>query len=233
MAEEVLIFAAASLKTALDQVAKDFTAATGHDVLISYAASNTLANQILAGAPADLYFPAAEDWMDEVEKAGLIAPDGRKDVLGNQLVLVAHDPTVPPFPADSFNEFPNLLDDTPLAMAMYNSVPAGQYGKAALENLGLWAALEDRVVQTENVRMVLRLVDSGEAKFGIVYASDAVADEGVHVVATFPDASHPTIIYPVALLTTAADAADRLFYEALSSEASNATFLAQGFSLRP
>jgi molybdate transport system substrate-binding protein len=126
-----------------------------------------------------------------------------------------------------------MLGDGKLSMALVDAVPAGQYGKAALENLGIWPSVEASVAQSDNVRAALVLVSTGEAPFGIVYASDAVADDGVTVVGRFPAESHPPIVYPAALLTGAADAADRAFFEALSSDAADASFAAQGFVILP
>lgn len=230
-AEEVVVFAAASLKTALDQIATDFQAATGNTVVISYAGSNTLAQQIIQGAPADIFVSANEKWMDEVAKANLIAEGTRADLLGNTLVLIAHGKAAAPVEIGPGFDLAALLGDEKLAMAMVNSVPAGQYGKAALETLGIWAAVEPNVAQSDNVRAALALVSTGEAPYGIVYATDAVADDNVTVIGTFPADSHAPIIYPAALLTTAADDADRAFYQALSSDASDAIFAAQGFAI--
>lgn len=230
-AEEVVVFAAASLKTALDQIATDFQAATGNTVVISYAGSNTLAQQIIQGAPADIFVSANEKWMDEVAKANLIADGTRADLLGNTLVLIAHGKAAAPVEIGPGFDLAALLGDEKLAMAMVDSVPAGQYGKAALETLGIWAAVEPNVAQSDNVRAALALVSTGEAPYGIVYATDAVADDNVTVVGTFPADSHPAIIYPGAVLTTAADDADRAFYQALSSDASDAIFAAQGFAI--
>ena len=229
-AEDVVVFAAASLKTALDQIAADFGAATGHTVSVSYAGSNTLAQQIIAGAPADIFLSANAKWMDEVAKAGLVADDTRSDLLGNTLVLIAHGKGAAPLDLAT-TDLATLLGEDKLAMGMVDSVPAGQYGKAALETLGQWSAVEAAVAQSDNVRAALALVSTGEAPFGIVYASDATADDNVTIVATFPQGSHPAITYPAALLTNAADDADRAFYQALSSEASDAIFAAQGFAI--
>jgi molybdate transport system substrate-binding protein len=231
LAEEVVVFAAASLKDALDAVAADFQAETGNTVTISYAGSNALAKQIIEGAPADIFISAAVNWMDEVEKAGLVVPDTREDLLGNTLVLVAHGKDVAPVEIGEGFDLKALLGDGKLSMAMVDSVPAGQYGKETLEKLGLWSAVEGSVAQSENVRAALALVSTGEAPYGIVYASDAVADENVTVVGTFPDDSHKAIVYPAALLTGAADAADKAFFEALSSDAADAKFTAQGFAI--
>ena len=231
LAEEVVVFAAASLKNALDAVAADFQAETGNTVTISYAGSNALAKQIMEGAPADIYISAAVNWMDEVEKAGLVVPGTREDLLGNTLVLVAHGKDAKPVEIGPGFDLAALLGDGKLSMAMVDSVPAGQYGKESLEKLGIWPAVEGSVAQSENVRAALALVSTGEAPYGIVYASDAVADENVTVVGTFPNDSHKAIVYPAALLTGAADAADKAFMEALSSDAADAKFTAQGFAI--
>ena len=230
-AEEVTVFAAASMKTALDQVAEGFTAATGHQVLISYAGSNALAKQIIEGAPADVFVSAAQNWMDEVEKAGLVQPGKRQDLLGNSLVLVAHGKAAPAVEISKDLDLGALLGEGKLSMALVDAVPAGQYGKAALESLGLWQAVEPAVAQSDNVRAALTLVSLGEAPYGVVYATDAVADDNVSVVGTFPADSHKPITYPVALLSGAKDAADAAFYEALSGEAAAAIFAAEGFTL--
>ena len=232
-AEEVVVFAAASLKNALDAVAADYEAASGNKVVISYAGSNALAKQIIEGAPADIFVSAAVNWMDEVEKAGLVVDGSRHDLLGNTLVLVAHGKGASPVEIRQGFDLRSLLGDGKLAMGMVDSVPAGQYGKAALETLGVWAAVEPSVAQAENVRAALALVESGEAPLGIVYGSDAVSDDKVSVVATFPDDSHKPIVYPAALLASAVDAADTEFLAALRSDAADDVFKAQGFQVLP
>ncbi len=229
LAEEVVVFAAASLKNALDAVAADYQAATGNTVTISYAGSNALAKQIIEGAPADIFLSASKSWMDEVEKAGLVADGTRADLLGNTLVLVAHGKDAAPVDLTQSTDLKALLGDGKLSMAMVDSVPAGQYGKEALESLGLWTSVEGAVAQSENVRAALALVATGEAPYGIVYASDAVADENVSVVATFPETSHKPITYPAALLKSAADPVDKAFLEALSAAPADAKFAEQGF----
>ena len=231
LADEVVVFAAASLKGALDAVAADYQAATGNTVTISYAGSNALAKQIIEGAPADIFISAAVNWMDEVEKAGLVVGGTRADLLGNTLVLVAHGKDAAPVEIGAGLDLAGLLGDGKLSMTMMDSVPAGQYGKESLETLKLWAGVEGSVAQSENVRAALTLVSTGEAPFGIVYASDAIADENVTVVGTFPADSHKPILYPAALLTGAADEADKAFLEALSADATDAKFAAQGFAV--
>ncbi|MCA3454990.1 MAG: molybdate ABC transporter substrate-binding protein [Rhodobacter sp.] len=226
-AEEVVVFAAASLKNALDAVAADFQADTGHQVMISYAGSNALARQILQEAPADVFVSAAVNWMDEVEKGGLVL--ARRDLLGNSLVLIARGKDAPAVSITPGFDLAGLLGDGKLSMAMVDAVPAGQYGKAALEALGVWKTVEGAVAQSENTRAALALVSAGEAPFGIVYATDAVADDNVTVVGTFPADSHGPIIYPAALLRGASDAADRAFFQALSSDKAAARFREYGF----
>jgi molybdate transport system substrate-binding protein len=226
-AEEVVVFAAASLKTALDAVAADFQADTGHRVTVSYAGSNALAKQILEGAPADVFLSAAVNWMDEVEKDGQVV--ARRDLLGNSLVLIASGKDAPPVTIAPGFDLAGMLGDGKLAMAMVDAVPAGQYGKASLEALGIWEKVEGAVVQSENIRAALALVAAGEAPFGIVYATDAAAEDNVTVAGTFPQDSHAPIIYPAALLRGATDAADRDFYPALSSAAALARFRDFGF----
>jgi molybdate transport system substrate-binding protein len=230
-AEEVVVFAAASLKTALDAVAAEFEVSTGHSVTISYAASNQLAKQIIEGAPADIFLSAAVNWMDAVDQAGLVVPGQRRDLWGNDLVLIAHGTDASPVEIGPELDLVALLDGGMLSMAMVDAVPAGQYGKQSLEALGLWAVAEPLVAQSENVRAALALVATGEAPYGIVYASDAVAGDNVTVVGQFPETSHAPITYPAALLAGAADAADRAFFEALSADAADATFAAQGFKI--
>ena len=228
-AEEVVVFAAASLKTALDAVAADFETATGHLVTISYGGSNALARQIIEGAPADVFLSSAVNWMDVVEAEGLVVKGTRKDLFGNSLVLVAHGKDAAPVAIGPGFDLAGILGDGKLAMAMVDAVPAGQYGKEALESLGIWTKVAPMVVQSENVRAALALVSLGEAAYGIVYATDAVSDDSVTVVGTFPANSHKPIIFPGALLTGATDAADRAFFEAVSADAGDARFAAQGF----
>lgn len=169
--------------------------------------------------------------MDEVEKAGLVVEGTRADLLGNTLVLIAHGKDAGPVEIGPGFDLAALLGDGKFSMAMVDSVPAGQYGKASLESLGIWSAVEGSVAQSENVRAALALVSTGEAPYGIVYTTDAVADDNVTVVGTFPTDSHKPIVYPGALLTGAADAADKAFFEALSSDAADAKLKEQGLEI--
>lgn len=233
-AEEVTVFAAASLKTALDEIAAGWGEDTGHEVVLSYAGTPQLAQQIVEGAPADLFVSASEAWMDELEGQGLIVADSRRDLLGNTLVLVAHGPA-DPVTVDASLDLAGLLNGGKLAMALVDSVPAGQYGREALTSLGLWAAVEPSVAQAENVRAALALVATGEAPFGIVYGSDAIADDAatddVTVVGTFPPDSHAPIRYPAALVAGREGEAARAFLDHLESAEAGAVFEANGFTL--
>ncbi|MFY0635857.1 MAG: molybdate ABC transporter substrate-binding protein [Vannielia sp.] len=191
LAQEVTVFAAASLKGALDEVV---AAWDGGEVRISYAGSSALARQIGAGAPADLFISANPDWADWLEAQGVALE--RVDLLSNSMVLVSR--------ADDLRTgLDQLKGAERVAMALVDAVPAGIYGKAALESLGLWEAVAPRVVQADNVRAALALVALGEAPLGIVYATDALAEPGVAVVAGFPAGSHPPILYPAAALSEA------------------------------
>ncbi|MCL7405167.1 molybdate ABC transporter substrate-binding protein [Marivivens sp.] len=227
-ADTVVVFAAASTKTALDQIAAEFTQTTGHDVVLSYAGSSALARQITQGAPADIFISANIDWMDAVEAEGLIEDGSRRDLLGNRLVLIGSAESAA---SVELADLPEALGNERLAMGMVDSVPAGIYGKAALDTLGLWADIQPQVAQMDNVRSALALVALGEAPFGIVYATDALADPSVHVVADFPTDSYPAIVYPVADITGRDSEAENAFLDYLSSPAARALFEAQGFTV--
>ena len=230
-AAEVTVFAAASLKNAMDDVAGAWREASGNVAVIAYAGSSQLARQIEAGAPADLFISANPDWMDYLEKAGLIDAASRKDLLGNRLVLVAHGRDAAPVELGPDLDLAGLLGQGRLAMAMVDSVPAGMYGKAALQHLGLWADVADRIAQADNVRAALTLVALGEAPLGIVYATDAAAADDVTVVGTFPEASHPPIIYPIALTTDAKEPAARELLAFIASPEARPLFERQGFTV--
>jgi molybdate transport system substrate-binding protein len=198
--ETLLVFAAASLKTALEEV----QAACGHGFRTSYAASSALARQIEAGAPADLFISADQEWMDYLESRKLIRVETRRDLLGNGLVLIApvgHAPTLVIGPG--FELTAALGRGGRLAVADPNVVPAGKYAKAALTALGAWDGVSGRLAPAENVRAALLLVSRGEAPLGIVYRTDAAADPGVVIVGAFPDDSHPPIVYPAAVVRRA------------------------------
>lgn len=228
-AAEITVFAASSLKAALDMIAADWEKSTGNTVVISYESSAKLAKQIQQGAPADLFISASKQWMDTLSDAGLIKPDSRKTILGNTLILVAADKAAAKVDLVKGVDLAKLVGDGKLAMGLVDSVPAGQYGKEALTNLGVWDAVAPKVAQADNVRAALKLVESGEAAFGIVYASDAISDDKVSVVGTFPEDSHKPIIYPAAVTATSTAPQAQAFLDDLSSDAAGAVFAAQGF----
>jgi len=231
-AGEITVFAAASLKTALDRIATDWRAASGNTAVLSYGGSSALARQIIEGAPADVFITAAPEWMDAVAEAGLIVPESRVDILGNRLVLIAHGAGVAPVTLDGTTDLAGMLGGGRLSMAMVPSVPAGQYGKEALTWLGLWDSVKDSLAQSENVRVALQLVSLGEAPLGIVFASDAIADAAkVSVVATFPEESHSPIIYPAAVIAAGAKPEAQGFVDYLSSPEARVVFEAQGFTV--
>ncbi|SIQ70743.1 molybdate transport system substrate-binding protein [Rhizobium sp. RU35A] len=227
----ITVFAAASMKTALDAANAAFTKEKGVEVTVSYAASSALAKQIESGAPADLFISADQDWMNEVAGKKLIRPETRTDLLGNRIVLVAAKAAAHPVEIKPGFDLKGLLGDGRLAMGAVESVPAGKYGKAALQKLGVWDSVSSRVAGAENVRAALALVSRGEAPYGIVYATDAAAEPGVAVVGTFPEDTHPPIIYPVALLTDSKNAAAADYLAFLKSPAAASFFQSQGFTV--
>jgi molybdate transport system substrate-binding protein len=189
----------------------------------SYAGSSILARQIIQGADVDVFISANVAWMDVLDKQGLIETESRVNVLGNRLVLIG------PTPVQEFDwsDLPVLLGDAPLAMGLVNAVPAGIYGKAALTNLGLWPLIVDRVAQVDNVRAALALVALGEAPFGVVYATDALATSKVSVLKKFSTDSHPPIVYPAAMINNGPMALD--FMQFLQGDTAMKVFMRHGF----
>lgn len=227
-AADLTVFAAASMGDVLREAADQWSEDTGHRVTIAPAGSSILARQIAAGAPADIFVSASSDWMDWAETQGVIADGTRRDLTGNELVLIGHgDGAEGAFPDDISGL---LIGDARLAMALVDAVPAGIYGKAALTSLGQWKDLSARVAQTDNVRAALALVALGEAPLGIVYASDAVSEPRVHIRARFPSSSHKAIRYPAAVTSDAQapEAADA-FLEWLTSAQGQSLFARYGF----
>jgi molybdate transport system substrate-binding protein len=230
--QEVLVFAAASLKNALDEVGAAYGQATGAKVTTSYAASSALAKQIEQGAPAQMFISADLAWMDHLETAGLIANGTRRNLLGNNLVLVAgkDSPQADVTIGQGF-DLAALLGDGRLAVGEVTAVPAGRYAKEALTHLASWASVESKLAQAENVRAALALVARGEAPLGIVYKTDAAADPTVRIVGTFPADSHQPIVYPAALTADGANGASVAFLSYLSGPAAKAIFEKHGFTL--
>ena len=229
-AEQITVFAAASLKTALDRVADDWNAMSDDTVVVSYAGSSALAKQIQQGAPADIFISAAVDWMDLLQDQELILPDSRVDLLGNSLVLIGGQGAKPVTLAPDF-DLSGLLGQGKLAMALVDSVPAGVYGKQSLLSLGLWQGVAANVAQADNVRAALALVASGEAPLGIVYATDAAAEPDVAVIGRFPEDSHDPITYPAALVADSSHSQARDFLDHLQGDQAGGVFEAEGFTV--
>ena len=230
-ADEVLVFAAASLKNALDDATHAYAEKTGTIVSISYGASSALAKQIENGAPADIFISADLDWMNDVAQHNLIKPDTRANLLGNVLVMVA--PAGSDTKSDIKPGFPlaSLLGDGHLAMADPDAVPAGKYGKAALQKLGVWDAVAGKVARAEDVRAALRFVARKEAPLGIVYQTDAAAEPDVAIAGVFPPDTYPPIIYPIAQTAGSRNPDAAKFLAYLRSDAAAPFFTKQGFSV--
>ncbi|MEO6689260.1 MAG: molybdate ABC transporter substrate-binding protein [Dokdonella sp.] len=233
-ADDLLVFAAASLKPSLDKIVASPDVAALGSVKVSYAASSQLAKQIEAGAPAALFVSADQDWMDYVDEKKLLVAGSRANLLGNTLVLIA-----PKDNALKLDLVPGvdiaavLGKDGHLALAEPNSVPAGKYAKAALTRLGVWDTLKARVVSAEHVRAALNFVARAEAPLGVVYRSDAVSEPSVRVVATFPESTHVPIVYPAALVAGHDSPAAHTLIELLRSAPEQAIFREYGFDAPP
>ncbi|ARQ60426.1 molybdenum ABC transporter substrate-binding protein ModA [Rhizobium sp. Kim5] len=230
-AEKLTVFAAASLKDALDAANAAWAKESGKQAVTSYAASGALAKQIENAAPADIFISADLDWMDYLAKKNLIKADSRTNLLGNRIVLVAEKDKAKPVEIKQGFDLAGLLGDGKLAMGEPKSVPAGKYAMAALEKLVVWTSVETKVAGAESVRAALALVSRGEAPYGIVYQTDATADKGVAIVGTFPADSHPPIIYPVAILAESRNPDAAAYLDFLKSDKAAGFFTAQGFTV--
>jgi molybdate transport system substrate-binding protein len=230
-AADVTVFAAASLKNAMDEITAQWTEESGLTAVVSLAGSSALARQIEQGAPADVFISANVRWMDYLEDRGLIAPETRLNLVRNRLVLIAHGADADPVAIAPGMDLAGMLGEGRLAMALVDAVPAGIYGKAAFETLGVWDALAPKVAQADNVRAALALVSTGAAPMGVVYATDAAADDGVSVVGTFPAETHPPIVYPAAALAGRADGPAAAFLAFLRGPEARAAFERQGFAM--
>jgi molybdate transport system substrate-binding protein len=227
--KSLTVFAAASMKNALDDFDAAYTAKSGIRIVASYAASSALAKQIEQGAPADIFVSADTDWMDYAAAKKTINEPTRVNLLGNSIVLIApKDSKIDNVTIGQGFDLAKLAGDGKVATGDIKAVPSGKYARAALEKLGAWTAAEPKFAMTENVRAALALVARGEAVLGIVYSTDAKVEPGVKIVGTFPADSHPAIIYPVAATATAsAEAAGYLAF--LRSSAAKAIFEKYGF----
>jgi len=228
--KSITVFAAASMKNAVDDINAAFTKATNIKVVASYAASSALMKQIEEGAPADVFASADLDWMDYGSQKKVIRDDTRVNLLGNKLVLIApKDSKINNVSIVRGFDLAGLIGDGRITTGDVRSVPVGKYAKAALEYLGVWASVERKFAMVENVRAALTLVARGEAVLGIVYQTDAKVEPNVKMVGVFPNESHPEIIYPLALTVTAKpEAAQYLAF--VRSQAAKTVFEHYGFT---
>ena len=224
----LVVFAASSLTDALQEIGDDFGRSSGFAVKLSFAASSALARQIESGAPADVFFSADIAWMDYLAKRNLIQAASRRDLLGNQLVLIAPADSPVTLSIEPHFALLRALGGGRLATGDPDSVPVGRYARAALTSLGVWNDVQGHIARTENVRAALALVERREAPLGIVYKTDALVDKAVRIVGAFPANSHPPITYPVAVTTGARDGAVR-FVDYLRGPAADAVFVKYGF----
>lgn len=228
-AQTLTVFAAASLKNALDELNSAWQQSGHARAVVAYGASSALAKQIENGAPADVFISADSDWMDYVEQRALLKSGSRINLLRNELVLIA--------PADSKVSLAigrsfalrEALGSGRLAMADPDHVPAGKYGKAALEALGVWPAISDRIARAEDVRAAQNFVARGEAPLGIVYRTDAAAETRVRIVGAFPASTHPAIVYPAAVTRSSNSDSGARFLEFLRSGPASVIFRKHGF----
>jgi len=228
-----VIFAAASMKTALDAIAAAWKAQGGKAPAISYGSSGVLAKQVEQAAPADIFISADLKWMDYLDKAKFIKAGTRSNLLGNALVLIE--------PADATStlkiapkfDLAGATGDSKIAVCTIASCPGGIYAKQAFEKLGVWEAVEPKLAQADNIRNALTLVARGEAKFGVVYATDAKAEPKVKVLDTFPETSHEPILYPVALLNSSTNKDAVAFLAYMRSQAATKILTDQGFTILP
>jgi molybdate transport system substrate-binding protein len=228
----LLVYGAASLKNALDDANAQYERGQSRrKIFVYYGASSTLAKDIETGAPADVFISADLDWMDYLAERRLIKPDTRTNFLGNKLVLIASKESNLSLTIGPNFPLARVLGNRRLAMADPGSVPAGKYGKASLEALGVWADVADRIVPARDVREALQLVSDGYAPLGIVYQTDAAADKRVRIVGAFPDETHPPIVYPLAVVASSISKEVSPYIQYLRSSAAAPAFEKQGFDV--
>jgi molybdate transport system substrate-binding protein len=227
-ADEVVVFAAASLTDAVTEIARDFGNRSGARVVMSFGGSNDLARQIRAGAPADVFVSASAARMDEVVRAGLVRPEDRVDLLSNRLVVV-----VPARSGLKLEAPQDLLRTRRLALGDPEAVPAGIYAREWLERMGLWARLRERVVPALDVRAALVAVESGAVDAGVVYRTDVALAKGVRVAFEVPAGENPRILYVAGLLASSSKKAARAFFEDLQSPSARSVFERLGFEVLP
>jgi molybdate transport system substrate-binding protein len=229
----ITVFAAASLKPALDPISQSWTATSGHSVSISYASSAALAKQIAEGAPADIFISADAEWMDWASARNLIVPESRRIVTGNTLVLIASKGSKVTIKIEAGFGLAGQLGDGRLATGDPASVPLGKYAKAALTSLGVWDAVAPKIAGAENARVALQLVARGEAPLGIVYGSDAASEPNVERLGSFPETSHAPISYPGAVVATSANPDSAAFLTFLTGREAQERFIGSGFVALP
>ena len=229
--EPVIVFVAASLKDALDEASKAFKTSDRVDVKLSYAGSLALARQLEQGAPADIFASADQDSMNYAVSKNSIKTGSRFDLLQNGLVFIAPGSSNIQSIALSTDGIKQAVGAGRISTGEVNTVPVGKYARAALQKLGLWSEVEPRLAQSDNVRAAMNFVTRGEAPLGIVYATDAAAEPGVRVVATFPADSHPPIVYPFALTAGTKNPAAPKFLSFLRSDAARKIFEKKGFTV--
>jgi molybdate transport system substrate-binding protein len=230
LADNLTVFAAASLKNAIDDIGGKWKESSGNAIVASYASSSTLAKQIEQGAPADVFISADQQWMDYVDKRSLV--EKPHDLLGNRLVLVAGKDSKATLEIEPGAKLSEALGDGKLAVGDPSHVPAGIYAKEALTNLKLWDSVEAKLAPAADVRAALTLVSRGEAPLGIVYETDAKVDANVRIVSVFPEDSHKPIIYPVAVVKTSKNPNAAKFVSYLSSPVAKEIFVKYGFSVK-
>lgn len=226
------VFAAASMKTALDAIAAAWTAQPGNSPpSLVYGSSAVLAKQIEQDAPADIFISADLNWMDYLDKAKLLRPGTRRNILGNELVLIEPADSAAALKIEPGFDLAGATGDGKIAVCTIASCPGGIYAKQALTSLGVWDKASPKLAQADNIRSTLTLVARGEAQFGIVYATDAKAEPKVKVVGTFPSSSHSPIVYPIAILASSKNSKAESFVAFMSSQAATKILLDQGFSI--
>jgi molybdate transport system substrate-binding protein len=227
----ITVFAAASLRNALDDTNAAFTKTTGVKVVTSYAATPALIKQIEQGAPADIFVSADLQWMEYAAEHKLIRPDTRVNLLGNRLVLIAPKGSkIDKLDIGTGFDIAKLAGDGRIAVADVKAVPAGLYAKAALQSLGAWAAAEPKLAMAENVRATLAFVARGETPVGIVYETDAKVEPAVKIIGIFPESSHPPVVYPVAATAASTNAEVASYLNFLHTLLAKAIFERYGFS---
>ncbi|WP_455817770.1 molybdate ABC transporter substrate-binding protein [Pseudomonas cerasi] len=230
-AENITVFAAASLTNALQDIASDYEKGKDVKIVSSFASSSTLARQIEQGAPADLFISADQQWMDYASEKKTIDNGSRVTLLGNDLVLVAPTASKPqPVNISKTTDWKSLLKGQRLAVGDPDHVPAGIYAKEALQNLGAWEQLAPVMARSNSVRAALALVERNETPYGIVYGSDAIASKKVTVVGIFPKESHKPVEYPLAIVTDHNNARVKAFYDYLKGPEAAAVFKKYGFA---